>query len=141
MKRVITALCCVCAVAAVSAAQSGSTARAKAGADVKKGVVTVTGCVAASAEPGHYLLTNVVKPGETGGRTVSYTLIGGDLKPHVGHKVEVAGTMDTSASQGTLKGDKTAKPSTGKGMAKGQEVMGHDTLHVQSVKMLAAACS
>jgi hypothetical protein len=26
-------------------------------------------------------------------------------------------------------------------MANGQEVMGHDTLHVQSVKMLAAACS
>ena len=132
----------MCAVAAVSAAQSGSTVKEKARADAKKGIVTVTGCVAASAEPGHYLLTNVVKPGETGGRAVSYALIGGDLKPHVGHKVQVAATMDTSASKGSMRGDKTAKPSTGKGTtAKGQEVMGHDTLDVQSVKMLAAACS
>jgi hypothetical protein len=142
MKHVISALCCVCAVAAVSAAQSGSTTKEKARADVKKGVVTVTGCVAASAEPGHYLLTNVVKPGETGGRAVSYALIGGDLKPHVGHKVEVAGTMDTPASKKSMGSDKMAKPAARKGaMANGQEVMGHDTLHVQSVKMLAAACS
>jgi hypothetical protein len=141
MKHGIAALCCVCAVAAVSAAQSGSRAKEKARADVKKGVVTVTGCVAASAEPGHYLLTNVVKPGETGGRAVSYALIGGDLKSHVGHKVEVAGTMDTPASNGSMKAGKTRKLSTGKGMAKGQDVMGHETLHVQSVKTLAAACS
>jgi hypothetical protein len=141
MKRLMMTLCCVCAVAAVQAAQTGSMDKDKAKAETtaataaKKGAVTMTGCVAAGTEPGHYMLTKAAKEGETAGATTaSYALMGGELKPHVGHKVEVTGTLDAKGmSKDSMSKDTMAKET--------DKAMGTSTLHVKSVKMLAATCS
>lgn len=113
MKRVMTMLGIVgfCSVAAIASAQttpatSKPMKATKAEKAEKAAPTTVTGCVAAGADAKHFTLT--------GDDKTSYTLVGGTLKPHVGHKVEVTGTA-------------------GKGAA--------TTLHVKSVKMVAPTCS
>jgi hypothetical protein len=67
--------------------------------------VTVTGCLRENpARPGAYLLDATEGSGEKG-----YRLIGSgsaDLKPHVGHKVKVTGTVAKSTAG-------SAAPSTG----------------------------
>ena len=68
--------------------------------------VTVTGCVAAGAAAGRYTLTNATlapsavdkmpppAADKMSAPATSYTLKGGDdLKPHLGHKVAVTGTL------------------------------------------------
>jgi hypothetical protein len=86
----------------------------------KDGTVIVTGCVAQGDTEAQFKLTNAMladpttkaqdkmssdpaKPaGTTGakpdaGMTMSYDLVGGDnLKAHLGHKIEVTGTTDTT---------------------------------------------
>jgi hypothetical protein len=152
MKKLMMVLCCVCAVAAVPAAQTATpekTDKMAPKAGTTKGAMTVTGCVAAGSAADQYMLTNVVKSGETGGgQTVTYSLMGGELKPHVGHKVAVTGTMDAKAGKGAMAKDATAGAAASKdataakdSMAKSADkAMAHDTLHVTSVKMVAATC-
>lgn len=160
MKKWMMVLCCICAVAAVPAAQTAAPDKmdkmdkGKMDTAAKKGAITVTGCVAAGTEPDHYMLTNVMKTGETGGgQMVTYALMGGELKPHVGHKVEVTGTMEPAMAKGDMAKDTMAKDkgamdkgamdkgAMNKTMKDGDKAMMHDTLHVKSVKMLAATCS
>lgn len=155
MKKWMMVLCCICAVAAVPAAQTAAPDKMDKGKmdAAKKGAMTVTGCVAAGTEPDHYTLTNVMKPGETGGQMVTYALAGGELKPHIGHKVEVTGTMESAMAKGGMAKDKMGKDAMAKDkgamdkgamdkMSKdGDKAMMHDTLRVKSVKMLAATCS
>ena len=110
--------------------------------------VKVIGCVESDAEPGRYILTGAFVSGDdippavgTAGKTgsgkdlsfensLSYDLIGGRLKAHVGHEVEIIGiTSDArlnnrdalSSVIGSSKHEKT-------------------TLTVDSMKMLAAKC-
>jgi len=80
---------------------------------------------------------------------MSYELWGGsDLKMHVGHKVEVSGTVDKAAMDQMHKtknkmGDKPAME-TMDTMDKDKKAMGHDMpmkLKVTSVKMIAESCS
>ena len=101
--------------------------------------MTVTGCVAAGSEPGHYVLANGTMMGDTTGK--SYDLMGGDLKAHVGHKVEVTGTIEDGNKMG--KGKMMCKDKMEKG--EGEHKMGtaetHTALQVKSVKMLASTCS
>ena len=111
-------------------------------------MVKVIGCVVAGSDAGHYRLTNAVVSGDdipstagTGekagsGQDVSFEnspsfdLIGGRLKAHVGHKVEVMGiTSDTKLN------DSDAFSST-----IGSSTHEKATLTVSSVKMLAAKC-
>jgi hypothetical protein len=145
-------LCCVCTVAAVSAAQTTPTEKPDKSkmtdTAAKKGAVTVTGCVAAGTEPGHYMLNDATKEGDAAGApTASYALMGGELKPHVGHKVAVTGTMDAKgATSGMAKSGMAKDTMPKETMAK--EPMAHDkmakeamTLNVKSVKMVAATCS
>ena len=110
--------------------------------------VKVIGCVASGKEAGHYRLINAVlsgdgvqSPAETGGKAASgqdvsfenspsFDLIGGRLKAHVGHKVEVIGiTSDTKMNHrdsfNAAIGSSTREPAT---------------LTVSSVKMIAATC-
>ena len=62
-------------------------------------------------------------------KMMSYTLVGADLKAHIGHKVEVTGTMSS---------DKSSKSTAEiKGMP-GMKLVG--TLNVKSVKMVSATC-
>jgi hypothetical protein len=110
--------------------------------------VKVIGCVEGDAEAGRYILTGAFLSGDdtpstvgTAGKTgsgkdlsfensLSYNLIGGRLKAHVGHEVEIIGiTSDArltnrdafSSAIGSSKQEKT-------------------TLTVDSLKMLAVRC-
>jgi len=110
--------------------------------------VKVIGCVAGGTEVGRYLLTNAFLSGDDipstagtvgkagSGKDVSfenspsYDLIGGHLKAHVGHKVEVIGiTSDTKLNN-----------SDSFNAAIGSSTHGKATLTVSSVKMIAAKC-
>ena len=125
MTRLMTAVCCACLMGAAAAAQTGSMDKMdkdKMAKDKMGKPVMVTGCVAAGSEAGHYMLTNGMMAGDTTGK--SYDLMGGELKAHVGHKVEVTGTMD----DGKMGKDKMAMSDM------------HTALHVTSVKMIAATC-
>ena len=102
---------------------------------------TITGCVAQSGTV--YRLDHAMvavdidtdtqnRPGTEASATpkmMSYILMGGDVKAHVGHKVEVTGAMSS---------DKTSKANVGIKGAPGMELSG--TLNVRSVKMISAMC-
>jgi hypothetical protein len=148
MKRLMMVLCCVCAVAAAPAAQTGSTEKPDKGkmdapAAAKKGSVTMIGCVAAGTEPGHYTLNDATREGDPAGAPMaSYSLMGGDLKPHVGHKVAVTGTMDAKSGMSAMGKGGMAKDTTSKDtMAKPKDSDKAMTVNVKSVKMIAATCS
>ena len=103
---------------------------------VKAGTMIVTGCVAQAADGKGYVLNDAImaprpvdkkasdRPMPSGDKMVlSYLLDGGDMKRHVGHKVEI------SAS----------------GVAENTMAMDHNdvggTLKVKSVKMIAPSCT
>ena len=140
MKRLMTAVCCACAlgVAGVSAAQEHQMEKGKMGQmgkDMKP--MSVTGCVA--EKDGHYMLDNAMMAGDAkampagDAKATSYHLTGGALKAHVGHKVEITGSMNPT--MGTM----------GKGKMMDKDKMGtpddHGTLTVKSVKMISTTCS
>jgi len=128
----------------------------------KSDTVTVTGCVA-EGSGGHFMLNNAttasdMKGGTTSGtsgsatsagatsgvtNTASYMLMGGDnLKAHVGHKVEVTGTLSNNSRGGAMSG---GTPSGGSGSATSGGAMSGSAanaqeLRVQSVKMVSATC-
>ena len=136
-----------CLAAALSAQAPASSGKVDEKA-TQSSRVKVRGCVATSTEAGRYVLADAYLSGDdvrptvlTAGKigsgkdlsfenSVSYDLIGGGLKAHVGHEVEIIGiTSDArlnnrdarSAAIGSSKHEKT-------------------TLTVDSVKMLAAKC-
>jgi hypothetical protein len=127
----------VTACVGVALAQTPDTARQT---PMKPGAVTVSGCVA-EAPAGHFMLNNAMvmpdtmkKEGTstmpaTGDKsTASYMLVGGEnLKAHVGHKVEVTGSI-------AMPGKPDEKTATGTKDLKASE------LRVQSVKMISATC-
>jgi hypothetical protein len=140
MKRLIAMMCVAtaCTAAAVTA-QSASTMdkdnKMKDHDKMAKGTVMVTGCVGDKDSMGHYMLKNATMssmPDTTSGSSapMSYMLSGGDLKPHVGHKVEVTGMMEKAKPMKMDKGDKKMD----------DKMAMSDTLKVKSVKMLAASC-
>lgn len=102
---------------------------------------TITGCVAQSGAV--YRLDHAMvatdqdvdtqnRPATEASPTpkmMSYALVGGDLKAHVGHKVEVTGTIST---------DKPSKAVAEIKDAPGTKLVG--TLTVKSLKMVANTC-
>jgi hypothetical protein len=136
MKKILSAICVVTlAGAAVAAQGAGAPAQEK---KPDAGSITLTGCVAPGAGADQFQLTNATmgsapaekektstdKPKMALGAT--YNLVGGtNLKPHVGHKVEVTGTL--------AKADAAAKPSPGGAMPAG-------SLNVNNVKMVSSTC-
>ena len=143
MKRLMTMVCCACALGAagLSAAQAD-----KKMDKMDKGMksMTVTGCVA--EKDGHYMLNNAMMAG--GAKAESYGLMGGDLKAHVGHKVEVTGMMDSKMiskrKMHTMDTDKMSKDKMMEKDKMDKEKMAmsdmHGTLHVKSVKMMSTTC-
>jgi hypothetical protein len=138
----------VAGLSAVLSAQAPSSNGTVAQKTVQSIRVKVIGCVAGDAEAGRYILTGAFLSGDDTPPTVgtvgkkgsgkdlsfenslSYALIGGRLKAHVGHEVEIIGiTSDArlnnrdalSSAIGSSKHERT-------------------TLTVDSVKMLAAKC-
>ena len=102
---------------------------------------TITGCVAQSGAL--YRLDHAImatdqdvdtqnRPATEASPTpnlISYALVGGDLKGHVGHKVEVTGTVSTA---------KPSKAAADLKAAPGMTLAG--SLNVKSVKMVANTC-
>ena len=141
MKRLMTAVCCACLMGAAAAAQTGSMDKMdkdKMAKDKMGKPMMVTGCVAAGSEAGHYMLTNGMMAGDTTGK--SYDLMGGELKAHVGHKVEVTGTMDDGkmGKDKMMSKDKMDKDKMAKDKMATSDM--HTALRVTSVKMIAATC-
>ena len=147
-KGLIASVGLVAGVSATLAAQARSTAGRVDDKAIQSILVKVIGCVASGKEAGHYRLVDAVPSGDSlpspagtagkadAGQNVSFEnspsfdLIGGRLKGHVGHKVEVVGiTSDTkmnhSDSLNAAIGSSTRSPAT---------------LTVSSVKMIAAKC-
>ena len=115
MTRMIAALCFgVACSATVAAAQSGS------------------------AMADHYMLNSAtVSAGEmmkndamSADHPMSFALSGGDLKSHIGHKVEVTGTI---SKKGHMDKDKMS--------AMAESAPKAATLKVKTVKMLSSTCS
>ncbi len=152
IKRAMVILVGICGLSAGLAAQSGMDQKDKP-MMMKPGEMMVSGCVAAGTESGHYMLTHAMvakmdkdskmaKPAMAGEpmMSMSYDLVGGDLKAHVGHKVEVTGTMskadmarmDDMAKMDAMAKDKMAKDKDMKAM--------NMKLNVVSVKMISATC-
>jgi hypothetical protein len=127
MKRLMTAVCCACVLgtAGLSAAQAD-----KKMDKMDKGMksMTVTGCVA--EKDGHYMLNNAMMAGDS--KAMAYDLAGGELKAHIGHKVEVTGSTD-SKMMDKGKMDKMDKDKMGMSDM-------HGTLNVKSVKMISPTC-
>ena len=143
MKRLMIAMCCACVLGL-----SGIAAAQEAKMDKSMAKETkVTGCVAQGAEMGHYMLNNAVMSDMAGMKkdtmkkddmkTMSYMLMGGDLKAHVGHKVEVTGMMADAKpmAKDTMPKETMPKDTMTKGM------MDMHTLNVKSVKMLSPTCN
>jgi hypothetical protein len=138
MTRTIAALCLgvACSVT-VAAAQSGG-AMADDKMAKQSPTVTVTGCVAEGTMADHYMLNNAMvsaggmmkNDAMSADHPASFALSGGDLKPHVGHKVEVTGTV---SKMGHMDKDKMSPMAESAPKA--------PTLKVKTVKMLASTCS
>jgi hypothetical protein len=139
MKRVLYASVIALGCTIALAAQAGDQAKDKdkgdkMGKDAGK-AVTLTGCVAESG--GHFMLNNATMT-EGGGAPATYALSGGTLKPHVGHKVEITGSMKPAATMGK---DSTKKDSMAKSDAKKDDMATAGTVAVKNLKMVAASCS
>lgn len=159
MKRVYvafgTALLCSTALFAQSSMDKDKPM--KDGMAMKAGTVMVTGCVAQADDMKQFKLTNAMMAPMPMGKMSSdaamkpdapapempawYALDGGDLKPHLGHKVEVSGTMEKKPM---MDHDKMAKPGAMADKDKMAQTTGTPMMagkiKVTSVKMLAATC-
>ena len=139
MRRLMMAVGCACAagVVGLSAAQDHKMDKGRMDKDMP---MTVTGCVAQSSDMSHFMLTNAMMSGGMHGdmkgdmKAMTYDLMGGELKAHVGHKVEVTGMM----SHAKMSKDKKSKDKMDHDkMAMGDK---HGALTVKSVKMLSSTC-
>jgi hypothetical protein len=143
------------ALTTTAGAAIAQSAMDKSGVDkaAKDGMVVVTGCVAQSADGKQYMLNDAImaplpagkKPstaataGAAGDKTVlSYVLDGGDVKSHVGHKVEVTATNTVAKAGKTGASSDPSKMETSTMGMDHKDVGG--TLKVRSLKMVAASC-
>ena len=144
----VASLGLVTGLAAVLSAQAPSSNGKEDQKAVQSIRVKVIGCVAGDAEAGSYVLTGAFLSGDdtpptigTAGKigsgkdlsfenSLSYDLIGGRLKAHVGHEVEIIG----------ITSDARLNNSDARSLAIGSSKHEKTTLTVDSVKMLAAKC-
>jgi hypothetical protein len=170
MKHVFIATCMAAACAiALSAQQTASSTMPQSGR--RGGPMTLTGCVKAGDTPGTYMLTDIQRSDAGGGSGAATTTAGAatssggmgqgmgrgmrqltlssgapdvDLSAHVGHKVEVTGTM--SGGRGRMSGGATTDTGGGSGSMGGSATMsgqgrGMRSMTVTSVKMISSSCS
>jgi hypothetical protein len=142
MKAIVPMFVVACCTATLAQVPDPAKQAPKPMQGLTSGAVTVSGCVAEGTPAGHFMLNNaMVMPGAakkegtpamptTGEKSMaaSYMLVGGEnLKAHVGHKVEVTGTLGAPAKME----EKTAT---------GAKEMKAPELRVQSVKMVSTTC-
>jgi len=155
MKRFAYAMCLagVFGMAGVGAAQypPQSPADQKPKAD-KADTVTVTGCVAdKDAASGHFILNDATTSsagaaagagatGTSGTTASSFELQGGgDLKAHVGHKVEITGTVEEAKAGTSGANPPSANPPAGNPPASAMSSP-KSILKVKNVKMVSETC-
>lgn len=130
------------------AAQTGSADKGQ--GLMKDGTVTVSGCVAAGKDADQFMLTNAMKSdGMMGkpmedkdkmkpmaeGHMMSYELVGGtNVKAHLGHKVEITGTLSKMDMDRMTKMEKEPMAKTS------DKDMNAMKLNVTSLKMVSATC-
>lgn len=164
MKRVSAGMCMVVmfTVGTGISAQSGAADRSQTDKRMMKdGEMTVSGCVSAGKESGQYMLTNAMMMGgmmdketmgkdtmgkdkmkePTGGHMMSYELVGDDLKAHVGHRVEVTGTMSRMDMDRMKKMQQMDKMDKDKMQQMSDKDMKPMKLNVKSLKMVSSSCS
>lgn len=178
MKRVFFATCIAAACAVgLSAQQTATSTAAQSGRQGRMGPMTLTGCVKAGETTGTYMLTNIQRSdmgmgsgsttttagaatttaegGQRMGRGMNQIMLNAsgdvDLSAHVGHKVEVTGTMSggrgrmgggaatTTEPGGSAAGGSTTAgaPTTTGGQGGGR---GMRTMSVTSLKMVSTDC-
>lgn len=116
--------------------------------------ITVTGCLKAGDSAGSYMLSDLqwgggkdkavgtTGSGAPAGMASATSLkltgspTGAKLSEHVGHKVEVTGSIDKSAS-----GSSATTPSTPSDPASSRSASATPSLDVRTVKMVAATCT
>jgi hypothetical protein len=143
MKRLLYGLAAAIVVSGVGLAAQTGTKDPK----MADGMMTVTGCVTAGTRAGEFMLTDAMMagamtsdkstsgvPASSTGHKMSYTLMGGDLKMQVGHKVEIIGMMDKAMMKSMASMSEKQKMEK---MAAMTEPM---KLDVKSVKMVAMTC-
>lgn len=123
---------------------------------MKDGAMTVSGCVATGKDGKGYMLNNAMmmskmmdkpmdKPMDKAAMKpaahmmMSYELAGADVKAHLGHKVELMGTLSKDDMDRMAKMDKMDQMAKDKMMA--DPMMKAMKLTVTSVKMISATCS
>ena len=126
-----------------------------------KDSITVTGCLQAGTAPDTFTLSNVTQAAAatsatgTSGATATatattgpkstdtkYELVAGgsvNLKPHVGHKVEITGTEAKAAMGTTGSTPSTSTPPTSTASG-GTATAGTKKINVTAVKHVAATC-
>ena len=151
MKRMTLAICftMVCSLALVLYAQAPPPGQTP---SEGKDSMTLTGCLKAGSEPDTFILTNVsgggtaaaqtTTPGELARTDTSYKLTADSnikLSDHVGHKVEVTGTLakgmiSSSSSSTSSSTSSSASASSG-------HMGGHMAkLKVSSIKHVSPSC-
>ena len=111
MKKLILAVLVICAITI----SIGTIAQDKAPKEH-----SMTGCLRAGDAPDSYYLSDL----EKGPKTVGITESSANLKPHVGHKIEITGTAVPAADAEAMKG-----------VQKSPHYM-----KVTAVKMISATC-
>ena len=117
---------------------------------MKDGAMTMSGCIAAGMDGKGYMLNNamhvsmpMVKPTDTPsmspGHMMSYALAGADVKGHMGHKVELTGTLSKADKDRMDKMMKMDQKDKDKMMA--DPKMKAMKFTVTSIKMVSATCS
>jgi len=167
MKRTLTGLCLAAAASMVMtvSAQSGTMGGSTETKETKKSdkSMTFTGCVEEGQTPGTYKLTKATTAGMSTGSGTSgsgtstgtsgsmssemttFELVpasGVELKNHVGHQVQVTGTIDKKDAAGTSgSGTGTSGSGTTASGMSGQSSGMDQKLKVKSLKMISTTCS
>ena len=142
--KLIGMACCLAIACSVSL---GAQTESKSKVTVQDGKgVTVTGCVEPNASGTGFMLTHVA---DKSGAMHNYMLVSddGDLKKHVGHRLQIEGKI-TDRGDGKIKVETKTKTKVehgddkethSKSEIKG-DMAGVPFLGVKSMKMIAAAC-
>ncbi|HXH06109.1 MAG TPA: hypothetical protein VNI83_05905 [Vicinamibacterales bacterium] len=157
MTRIVPATALAVAFTAVVGAQTPDPQKSKAQpSTAAEKTVTISGCLREGDQPGTFILANAdlsalrtepstgTPAGTTGSTSATGTVrligTGGvNMKEHVGHRVEITGTLAPASERGQARGT-TGTPSATE-TAKEKEKEKEPRVNVRSLKHLSETCS
>jgi hypothetical protein len=158
MKRTTLAICFTIACSLVLYAQAPPQGQGSTGSE-RTGSMTLTGCLKAGADAKTFILTDVsgagaetsrtetsqrTAPGELARTATSYKLTAASnlkLKDHVGHKVEVTGTLTKGMTHSSSTSSSNPSSSTSSTTTSGDPSKGDMAkLTVTSIKHVSPSC-